>query len=211
MKALRTFTLAALLTLCLSQTVLAAGTVRYEGGAERFVLSVGSTQPPDNLFGGFQEIMPGDTRIDSVEIQANPRRNHRVNLYLKATGVESESIDGFLSCLRLRVEDGGGNTVFDGTLDKTTGAVYLGSFTQGQSESLSMTLYAPLELPNRYQDAVSSLGWTFLAEELPLPTIPGKGDGPKTGDEILLPFQIFVTSGICLMLLGGLSLKRRKK
>ena len=210
MKILRALAVCLVFSIFLTQTAYAQS-VTYEGASKSFVFTPGSSDSPSDLFGDFKQILPGDTLVDEVEIRANPRKNHRVCLYLRADGVESETVSGFLAQLRLRLTRSSGEVIFDGSLDKATGAIYLGSFTQGDVETLSMTLYAPLELPNLYQDAISVLGWTFLAEELPLPTQPGKGDGPKTGDSSFLPASLFFFSSGCLLALSAWALYQKSR
>ena len=68
------------LVFSLCTVAYADGSVTYNGDADQFIFAPGSSQSPTNLFGNFQNVMPGDTLTDQILVRNNTvsRIKHRV-------------------------------------------------------------------------------------------------------------------------------------
>lgn len=191
----------------LTPSALAAGNVSYLGRADKFVFSPGSSYSPTDLFTDFKNVMPGDTLTQSVYVANNAAYNVKVKLYMRALGAETGS-EAFLSQMGLAVTSGA-STLFAAPADQTaqlTDWVYLGTLYSGGSAELKVTLSVPIEMGNDFQNAVGTLNWQFMVEELPIsPTDPII----KTGD------AAYPLAWLALMALSGAGaafiLARRRK
>ncbi len=198
------------LIMSMSATVLAAGTVTYDGDSKKFIFEPGSEYSPTDLFTDFKGVMPGDSITQKVHIKNDVSNNVKIKLYMRSLGAQKDSED-FLSKLNLKVSQDGSSNLFDAPAHKTaqlTEWVYLGTFYSGAEIDLNVTLDVPIDLGNEYQEAVGYLDWQFKVEELPVE--PDDPKPPQTGDTInlYLYIAISVVSGIGLIIL--LAFKRRK-
>ena len=65
-----TICLALLLVACLlSGSALAAASVSYEGGAEKFVFLPGSEYSASDLFESFKNVLPGDELTQTITVR----------------------------------------------------------------------------------------------------------------------------------------------
>lgn len=207
--------LALMLVLAMSLSVF-AGSVTYEGGAEGFVFSPGSSSSPTDMFTGLKDVMPGDTLTEEIEVKNNSGETKTI--YMRALGASQEDKD-FLSQMNLVVKTSGGETIFDSSADQTAGLttwVDIGNYSSGSSKVLSLELTVPIELGNEYQNATGDVNWQFMTEE-EIPDEPAEieeGDGSgnssggtKTGDEtnLALPLAVIVITA------AGVVLIRRRK
>ena len=156
-------------------SALAAASVTYEGGAEKFVFLPGSEYSDTDLFESFKGVMPGDVISQTIRVQNDSGR--RVRIYLRADPVSEADAD-FLNALHMTVT-AGSKEIFDapaGVQDGLAKNVLLGSFRQGGGTELYVTLEVPIELGNEYMGRMGTVPWVFLAEEV------AGGDTPETGD-----------------------------
>lgn len=194
-----------------SMSALAAGTVTYDGNAKKFIFEPGSKYSPTDLFSDFKGVMPGDSITQKIYIKNDVKNNVKIKLYLKSTGASEDSAD-FLSKLNLTVSQKGKSKLFSAPANETGSLkewVELGTFYSGAEIELDVTLDVPLELDDKYQEAVGYLDWQFKVEELPIE--PDDPKPPNTGDTINLKLYVLIAcaSGIGIIFL--LMTKRRKQ
>lgn len=218
----------AMLPVCAAQ-----GNVTYSGDAGQFIFAPGSDQSPSDLFPDFKDVMPGDTLTQTILVRNNASDKVSVKLYLRALGGHEESRE-FLSQLTL-VVSAGDNLMFHAPADRKAQLddwVALGEFGPGGETELTVTLQVPVELDNRFMDAVGYLDWQFMAEEHVKtpdapdtpdtpdtpdepsnPDQPQKPDVPKTGDSVNIGLAagLFAGSGVLLPVVLWLLLKKKKK
>lgn len=201
--------LAALLLMTSATAGVFAGSVSYEGEAEGFVFTPGSSSSPTDLFSNFSDVMPGDSLTEEIEVRNNSDETRTI--YMRALA-PSDADKDFLSQLQMKVSSSDGDTVFDSTADQTAGLsdwVGIGSYASGSSKKLSVEITVPIEMGNDYQNAAGDVKWQFMTIEEseddpnpnPTPTPnpdpdnpadSGKtgGGGAKTGDENSLALPI---------------------
>ena len=195
-----------LLTLLMALLCSAAGAssqVSFEGGAERFVFLPGSEYSQSDLFEGFKNVLPGDVLTQRITIRNDSAG--AVRIYLRAEPVD-EGDRALLRQLRLRVE-GPHGVISDaaasggGQLAQRT---FLGTFGRGGSTELLLTLTVPIELDNAFMDAMGTVAWTFVAEEVV------EDDSPHTGDDFNLAGWL-AAAGVLLVAicLSAWQLKRK--
>lgn len=195
-----TICLALLLVACLlGGSALAAASVSYEGGAEKFVFLPGS-----DLFESFKNVLPGDELTQTITVRND--KDMQVRIYLRAEPVNQTS-EEFLSHLTLTVtcKD---KEIFDAAASETaqlTRATLLGTFRKNGSTDLTVTLSVPAELGNEYMSAIGFVPWTFIAEEIPDDETPHTGDWFQLGWWLLAAAIIVVAIAVVLW-----AQKRRK-
>ena len=211
----RVFTLLAALAVLTSMTVtvFAAGTVTYDGNAKKFIFEPGSEYSPTDLFSDFKGVMPGDSITQKVYIKNDVSNNVKIKLYMRSLGAKEGSED-FLSKLNLRVSQNGDSNLFDAPADQTaqlTEWTYLGTFYSGAKIDLNVTLDVPIELGNKYQEAVGYLEWQFKVEELPVE--PDDPKPPQTGDKTSsnLYITLACVSGLVLIFFLVFGYQRKQK
>lgn len=207
-----TFVLLTMLMCALTIPAFAAGTVTYDGDADKFIFAPGGEESPTNLFGDFQNVMPGDTRTEQIVIQNDTSNKVKIKVYLRSQGAQEDTED-FLSQLNLTVRQKDDSVLFAAPADETaqlTDWVYLGTVYSGGKITLDVTLEVPITLSDEYQDEVGYVDWEFKIEELPVS--PSDPNAPKTGDsnDVFLYFGMLVISVSSLALLLY-ALKRRGK
>ena len=195
-----TICLALLLVACLlGGSALAAASVSYEGGAEKFVFLPGS-----DLFESFKNVLPGDELTQTITVRND--KDMQVRIYLRAEPVNQAS-EEFLSKLTLTVtcKD---KEIFDAAASKTaqlTRATLLGTFRKNGSTDLTVTLSVPADMGNKYMSAIGVVPWTFIAEEIPDDETPHTGDWFQLGWWLLAAAIIVVAIAVVLW-----AQKRRK-
>ena len=207
-----TFVLLTMLMCALTTPAFAAGSVTYDGDADKFIFAPGGEESPTNLFGDFQNVMPGDTRTEQIVIQNDTSNKVKIKVYLRSQGAQADTED-FLSQLNLTVRQKDDSVLFAAPADETaqlTDWVYLGTVYSGGKITLDVTLEVPITLSDEYQDKVGYVDWEFKIEELPVS--PSDPNAPKTGDsnDVFLYFGMLVISVSSLALLLY-ALKRRGK
>jgi len=202
---------ALLLTMAMTLSALASGTVTYDGDAQKFIFEPGSKYSPTDLFSEFKGVMPGDKLTQLVQIKNDTSNEVKIKLYMRALGAK-EGSEKFLSQLKLQVSQEGESNLFDAPADQTaqlTEWVYLGTFYSGAEIDLNITLDVPITLGNEYQDAIGYLDWQFKVEELPIE--PDDPQPPETGDtsQMVLYAALAAASGLMLIVVAVLLWRRK--
>ena len=202
---------ALLLTMAMTLSALASGTVTYDGDAQKFIFEPGSKYSPTDLFSEFKGVMPGDKLTQLVQIKNDTSNEVKIKLYMRALGAK-EGSEEFLSQLKLEVSQEGESNLFDAPADQTaqlTEWVYLGTFYSGAEIDLNITLDVPITLGNEYQDAIGYLDWQFKVEELPIE--PDDPQPPETGDtsSMVLYGALAAASGLMLIVVAVLLWRRK--
>lgn len=192
-----------LMAVLLCGSALAAASVSYEGGAEKFVFLPGSSLSASDLFEGFKDVLPGDVLTQTIRVQNDSAGS--VRIYMRADPVSAADAD-FLNQLHLSVT-AGEKEIFDaqaGEQDGLANNTLLGTFKKSGGTDLTVMLEVPADLGNEYMDRLGTVPWTFLAEEVTA------DDTPETGDWFRPAVWIAAAAVLagCIVLL---LIRRRKK
>ena len=196
------------LLLFLAVPAHAAGSVTYDGDANKFIFAPGTNQSPTNLFENFQNVMPGDTLTEQILIE-NASNGVKIKVYMRSLGAQEGTAD-FLSQMKLTVQQKDDSILFAAPADETaqlTEWVYLGTVYSGGKITLDVTLEVPITMGNEYQNQAGYIDWEFKVEELPV-----ESSDPKTGDtsNISLYSGVMIVSLAAVMILL-FAVKRKKQ
>lgn len=194
MKKFLTICCALLLLACMSAGALAASSVTYEGGAEKFVFLPGSEYSDSDLFENFKGVLPGDTLTQKISVVNDT--TGKVRIYMRAEPI-NETDEAFLSQLGLTVE-ARSSEIFDAAASETaqlTKNTLLGTFNAKGKTELLVTLSVPEDLGNEFMGAAGTVPWTFIVEEIP------EEDTPDTGDW----FEMGAWIGAAVLLLAAIA------
>lgn len=212
MKKILSLLIVLVLAMSMAMPVFAAGTVIYDGAANKFIFQPGSSESPSNLFEDFQNVMPGDKITEQIVIDNKTSNGYKVRVYLRSLGAQ-EDTDEFLSQMKLTVKENDGSVLFAAPADETadlTNWVYLGTVYSGGKITLDVTLEVPITVGNEFRNKVGYIDWEFMVEELPIE--PSDPTPPQTGDTsgIFLYAGLMIISLIAMALLL-IALKRKRE
>lgn len=197
--------MALLLAACvLSTGALAASSVSYEGGAEKFVFLPGSEYSDSDLFENFKGVLPGDVLTQKIKVKNDT--DGKVRIYLRAVNEGMEDAE-FLSQLSMTVECRD-KEIFDAAPSETaqlTKDTLLGTFKKNGSTELTVTLTVPAAMGNEYMNREGVVPWVFKAEEIP------EDDTPETGDWFRTGVWIGVAAALAAAIVILLVIQRKRR
>ena len=184
------FTILSLLAIVFSFTIpsfAANSNVIFENQAEKFIFLPGSEYSDTDLFDNFKNMMPGDTRTQTVVVTNNYRTFDRIKVYLRAiphgednplSDIVSEyetldSMKDFLSKLSMTVR-ANGRIIYSASPDKLDGLssnVLLGTIAYGETVKLDVELSIPADLGSEYSNRMGKVDWIFTVEQVIDPII----------------------------------------
>ena len=206
-----TFLMVLVMVFGLCTTVYAAGSVTYDGDANKFIFAPGTKDSPNSLFENFQNVMPGDTLTEQILIKNDTSNKVKIKVYMRSLGAQ-ENTDDFLSQMNLTVEQKDDSILFAAPADETaqlTDWVYLGTVYSGGEITLDVTLEVPITMGNDYQNEIGYIDWEFKVEELPVE--PSDPSIPQTGDtsNVYLYMGLMIASFIAFILLRIVNKRKR--
>lgn len=210
-KKIRTLLLLLLVTACLVSAV-SAGTVTYDGDANKFIFAPGTEESPTNLFEDFRDVMPGDTLTEQILIKNDTSNGVKINVYLRSLGAQ-EDTDAFLSQMNLTVKRQNDSVLYAAPADQTaqlTDWVYVGTVYAGGEIYLDLNLEVPITMDNDFQNEIGYIDWEFKIEEFPVE--PSDPKPPYTGDAghlFLYAGLAVVSLAAVILLLAGMRKKKK--
>ena len=197
-----------------ARTQSVQNSVVYEGSAHKLVAA------PDDFFGNFGVLMPGDTVSDSVEIKNTT--DNTAEIFFSA-GYENQTDEqvGLLKALEIQIRYGG-KEIYKGKLTEESlkNGISLGKYAPGQGGKMDFTITMPASLGNAYARRNADVKWVFTVSEdtpsgTPSPASQGLSGDPaaehspqsteakpvKTGDDNdleLLMILLFVSAAFAL-------------
>jgi hypothetical protein len=147
---------------------------------------------PEDFFGGFKTLVPGDTMVDSVEI--NSSKN--CELYFSTESLEDLDLLQKLTLKIVLNKSGEEKVIYDGVLDSQINRQSLGKFGRGETGTLTFTVSVPVELDNQYTLRNGTVKWIFETKT------DGSSDIPQTGDSnMVIVYVIMMICGAALLIM----------
>ena len=181
-KAITSLVLMLLVVMSMSVTAFAASpSITFEGFSKGFDYQPGSEYTQTDLFGGFKNVMPGDTVTETITFTNSATDCDFVNLYMRAEAhdetanplspkvAEKETVatmTEFLSKLSMKVWNGT-ELIYDASPDELDGLKtnkFLGTYRTGETATLKVELTVPIELDNKFANRVGEVDWIFHVE-----------------------------------------------
>ena len=223
MKTMKRFAMLFLAALLLAGMVLpmgaaATGKVTYKGQADKFVFSPDNGENPENLFPEFQNVMPGDELVQTIELHNGAINKVYIKAYLRSKGATQDASD-LLNQLQMTVVlKNGTKVLYEGPADETgtlADWAYLGKLESGGKVQLEVTLKVPETLGNEFADKAGELQWEFRVDEYPVSSGSGSGSSsgsgsPQTGDAVNLWLWLCLFLGSLVLLVLLILFRRRK-
>ena len=207
-----------MLLFLLTGSALAASSVTYEGGAEKFVFLPGSIYSGSDLFENFKGVLPGDVLTQKITVKNDT--DGQVRIYMRAepgeripaglmekNGLTVEDNRDFLNQLSMTVECRD-KEIFDAAPSETaqlTNNTLLGTFKKKGSTELTVTLTVPATMGNDYMGRIGIVPWTFMVEEIP------EDDTPDTGDWFQTTLWISIAAVLAAAIVMLLIVQRKRR
>ena len=206
-RAICSLVLMLLMVMSLASTAFAASpSITFNGFSKGFDLQPGSEYTQTDLFGGFKNVMPGDTVTETITFTNSATDCDFVNLYMRAEAhdetanplsskvAEKETVvtmTEFLSKLSMKVWNGT-ELIYDASPDELDGLKtnkFLGTYRSGEKATLKVELNVPIELGNEYANRVGEVDWIFHVEaynesQLSVRKVWSDGNANHTGESI---------------------------
>ena len=237
MKKLVSLLLALMVVLSLAIPAFAASdeAVITVKGKNDFSYDVDSSYHETDLFGGFKNVMPGDTPASNPDlVQPITIRNRSwatdyIKVYLKAEPhvdgkndpkydrdvaaaegkdhVSLAEMEKLLKLMTLTIYDKTGKEVYSGpAYNAPDKSIYLGSLRRLKNLTFTAELSVSPEMGNEFANRIGEIDWIFTVSYHNDPS-----DSPKTGDFIIpIALILLISSAIALLLLV-ISRRRKKK
>ena len=206
-RAICSLVLMLLMVMSLASTAFAASpSITFNGFSKGFDLQPGSEYTQTDLFGGFKNVMPGDTVTETITFTNSAADCDFVNLYMRAEAhdetanplshkvAEKETaatMTEFLSKLSMKVWNGT-ELIYDASPDQLDGLKtnkFLGTFRTGETATLNVELTVPIGLDNKFANRVGEVDWIFHVEaynesQLSVRKVWSDGNANHTGESI---------------------------
>lgn len=156
--------------------------VIYKGRDEGFVFVTNSSYTENDLFANFKNVMPGDVLRQKIDVVNACDESDFIELYLQAlphneenkpvaeelANVSLEAMKEFLNQFTMTVVNlDRAEKVFEGPagemlqLEKS---VFLGKLDYGDSVTLEVILFVPLDMERDYASKIGEIDWLFSAD-----------------------------------------------
>lgn len=212
-KAVFALVLVAMLCICQMSAAFAASVeFKWSTGKNfHFDFKPGSPYSATDLF-EFKEVLPGDTLTQEISFVNSQYGKIRLFMVADPTVLDEGNYGDWelnsipadkhkelaiLDYMTLKVKTNKGQNIFDAPANETaqlTDPVLLGTFKHGGRVTLELELTVDPAMPSsitledgtkvNFMDAMATIPWTFIAEELP------DDDTPDTGDWFSMPVWI---------------------
>lgn len=170
-----------------------------------------------DLFEDFKEIMPGDSRTETITIknkiagssyitvciQAEPNSENTYDANLN--GKDPKKMDDFLSQMTMTVKQGS-KEIYSGPankgweMDKSKGV----KINYNRSADLTVTLNVPIEMGNEYMNRLGEIDWVIYADIV-------EGSNLIQTGQMNWPIPVLGTLGVGLIFLGFWMNRKKKK